>query len=131
MIFMGRDSRLASFGLLLFASAGIDHGDGLADRQRLAKDGLLVFSGIGRRGSPLQIVTSALVADGTQAGEAEARHRNGAGPQTVMQIVAALYADVDPRLHGAAALSVRAHLDHLIERELARDAGGQFLVAPG
>ena len=51
------------------------------------------------------------------------------GPQTVMQIVAALYADVDPRLHGAAALSVRAHLDHLIERELAREAGGLFEAA--
>lgn len=51
------------------------------------------------------------------------------GPQTVMQIVAALYADVDPRLHGAAALSVRAHLDHLVERELAREAGGLFEAA--
>lgn len=38
------------------------------------------------------------------------------GDRTVGDIVRAIYADVDPGLHGAAALSTRAHLDHLIEQ---------------
>ncbi|MGQ0484005.1 MAG: hypothetical protein ACT4SY_01425 [Hyphomicrobiales bacterium] len=31
-------------------------------------------------------------------------------------MVRAIYADIDLGLHGAAALSTRAHLDHLIEQ---------------
>jgi glyoxylase-like metal-dependent hydrolase (beta-lactamase superfamily II) len=42
------------------------------------------------------------------------------GDRSEADIVAALYADVDPRLHGAAALSVRAHLDHLAGQGAAR-----------
>ena len=44
------------------------------------------------------------------------------GPRTVMALVADIYADVDPRLHPMAALSVTAHLQKL-EREgrVARD----------
>lgn len=38
------------------------------------------------------------------------------GDRTVEQIVRAIYADVDPRLHGAAALSTQAHLDHLAQQ---------------
>ena len=36
------------------------------------------------------------------------------GARTIREIVAQIYADVDPRLHTAATLSTRAHLDHLI-----------------
>lgn len=36
------------------------------------------------------------------------------GDRTVPDIVRAVYRDVDPRLHGAAALSVLAHVEHLI-----------------
>ena len=39
-----------------------------------------------------------------------------AGDRTVGDIVRAVYAGIDPKLHGAAALSTRAHLDHLIEQ---------------
>ena len=42
------------------------------------------------------------------------RARVAQGARTVVEIVAAIYADVDPKLHGAAALSTRAHLDHLV-----------------
>jgi glyoxylase-like metal-dependent hydrolase (beta-lactamase superfamily II) len=38
------------------------------------------------------------------------------GDRTVGDIVRAIYADIDPKLRGAAALSTRAHLDHLIEQ---------------
>lgn len=39
-----------------------------------------------------------------------------AGDRTIPQMVSAIYAKTDPRLHGAAALSVLAHLEDLVER---------------
>lgn len=42
------------------------------------------------------------------------RARVEQGARTVEDVVAAVYADVDPKLHGAAALSTKAHLDHLV-----------------
>lgn len=42
------------------------------------------------------------------------RARVAQGARSVAEIVATIYADVDPKLHGAAALSTRAHLDHLV-----------------
>lgn len=38
------------------------------------------------------------------------------GDRTVREMVAAIYRDTDPRLHGAAALSVLAHLEDLVAR---------------
>ncbi|MGI9480917.1 MAG: MBL fold metallo-hydrolase [Hyphomicrobiales bacterium] len=38
------------------------------------------------------------------------------GDQTIGEIVKAVYADVDPRLHPAAAMSTFAHIEHLLER---------------
>ncbi len=46
--------------------------------------------------------------------EAAILSRVAQGARTIREIVAQIYADVDPRLHTAAALSTRAHLDHLI-----------------
>jgi hypothetical protein len=48
------------------------------------------------------------------------------GARDVSEIVASIYSDVDPRLYGAAALSTRAHLDHLVEQGLIRMTDGQF-----
>ncbi|MFT3973730.1 MAG: MBL fold metallo-hydrolase [Amaricoccus sp.] len=48
--------------------------------------------------------------------EAQIRAALTAGPSTVPALVAALYADVDPRLHPAAARNVLAHLIDLTER---------------
>lgn len=45
------------------------------------------------------------------------------GKSKVKDIVAALYADIDPRLHGAAALNVAAHLIRLVETGAAVNAG--------
>ncbi len=42
------------------------------------------------------------------------------GDRTIGDIVRAIYADVDPRLHGAAALSARAHVEHLAEKGLVK-----------
>ncbi len=44
--------------------------------------------------------------------------RIAAGDRTIAQIVAAIYASTDSRLHGAAALSVLAHLEDLVARGL-------------
>jgi glyoxylase-like metal-dependent hydrolase (beta-lactamase superfamily II) len=52
-----------------------------------------------------------------------------AGDSQIPQIVAALYRDVDPRLHGAAALSVFAHLEHLIEQGRVRADGDALLTS--
>ncbi|MGO8154260.1 MBL fold metallo-hydrolase [Rhizobium leguminosarum] len=45
-----------------------------------------------------------------------------AGDQRVAEMVKAIYRDTDPKLHGAAALSVLAHIEDLLERgEIAAD----------
>ena len=46
-----------------------------------------------------------------------------AGDCTIAEIVKANYADIDPKLHAAAGLSTLAHVEHLIERGLARRTG--------
>ena len=51
-----------------------------------------------------------------RAREAAILRRLAAGDTRIAQIVRALYANVDPRLHGAAGLSVLAHLEDLAAR---------------
>lgn len=54
-----------------------------------------------------------------------------AGDRRIDDIVRAIYADVDPRLHGAAGLSTLAHLEHLIEQGAVRRDGDVYeLVRP-
>ncbi|MDK4736236.1 MBL fold metallo-hydrolase [Rhizobium sp. CNPSo 3490] len=48
--------------------------------------------------------------------------RVAAGDREIAEMVKAIYRDTDPKLHGAAALSVLAHIEHLMERgEIAAD----------
>jgi glyoxylase-like metal-dependent hydrolase (beta-lactamase superfamily II) len=54
------------------------------------------------------------------------RARVEQGARTVKEIVAAIYADVDPRLHAAAALSTTAHLRHLVAQGKLRHAEGVY-----
>lgn len=49
--------------------------------------------------------------------------RLAAGDRTIGEIVAAIYRDTDPRLHGVAALSVLAHLEDLVSRGRATAEG--------
>ncbi|RST82836.1 MBL fold metallo-hydrolase [Aquibium carbonis] len=51
--------------------------------------------------------------------EAAILERLKAGDRTIPDIVRAIYASTDPRLHGAAGLSVLAHLEDLVARGLA------------
>ena len=46
-----------------------------------------------------------------------------AGDRTIRDMVAAIYRDTDPRLHGAAGLSVLAHLEDLVARGLIATEG--------
>ena len=45
------------------------------------------------------------------------------GDRTIKEMVAAIYRDTDPRLHGAAGLSVLAHLEDLVARGLVATEG--------
>ncbi|WP_434712314.1 MBL fold metallo-hydrolase [Rhizobium sp. YTUHZ045] len=48
--------------------------------------------------------------------------RVAAGDREIAEMVKTIYRDTDPKLHGAAALSVLAHIEHLMERgEIAAD----------
>ncbi|MCO5063187.1 MAG: MBL fold metallo-hydrolase [Rhizobiaceae bacterium] len=49
--------------------------------------------------------------------------RIAAGDRTIPEIVAAIYRDTDPRLHGAAGLSVLAHLEDLVARSQVQTDG--------
>lgn len=46
-----------------------------------------------------------------------------AGDRTIAEMVAAIYRDTDPRLHGAAGLSVLAHIEDLVARGLIATEG--------
>lgn len=49
------------------------------------------------------------------------------GDRTIVAMVAAIYRDIDPRLYGAAGLSVLAHLEDLVERGLVSTDGAPAL----
>ena len=55
--------------------------------------------------------------------------RLAAGDRTIPDMVAQIYRDTDPRLHGAAALSVLAHLEDLVARGLVEADGDPSIDA--
>jgi glyoxylase-like metal-dependent hydrolase (beta-lactamase superfamily II) len=55
-------------------------------------------------------------------------NRIRAGDKTIPDIVRAVYADIDTKLHGAAALSTLAHIEHLIEQGEVRQRGQSYEV---
>ena len=61
--------------------------------------------------------------------EAEILAALARGPATVAELVAAIYAGVDPALHAAAARNVLAHLIDLEERGLVVADGERFALA--
>jgi glyoxylase-like metal-dependent hydrolase (beta-lactamase superfamily II) len=52
-----------------------------------------------------------------------------AGDRSIADMVAAIYRDTDPRLHGAAALSVLAHIEDLVARGAILSDGPPSLAA--
>ena len=84
-------------------------------RKLLGRDDAVYHPGHGpSRRDPLPLVRGYLAH--RKMREAAILHRVAQGARSVADIVATIYADVDPRLHGAAALSTQAHLDHLVEQ---------------
>ena len=52
-----------------------------------------------------------------------------AGDHSAAEMVKAIYAGLDPKLHAAAELSTLAHLEHLVERGLVVMRDGDYLLA--
>lgn len=79
------------------------------------------------------------IAEPTEFLEALVRHRKGreaavlerlaAGDETIPDMVRVIYADVDRSLHGAAALSMLAHIEDLVGRGLVATGGRVDLAA--
>ena len=94
-------------------------------RKLLDRDDAVYHPGHGpSRHDPLPLVRGYLAH--RRMREEAIRTRVEKGARSVGEIVAAIYADVDPRLHGAAALSTTAHLDHLVEQGKLRKVDGIY-----
>jgi glyoxylase-like metal-dependent hydrolase (beta-lactamase superfamily II) len=84
-------------------------------RKLLDRDDHVYHPGHGpSRRDPLPLVRGYLAHRRMREEAIRARVEQGA--RSVAEIVAAIYADADPKLHGAAALSTTAHLEHLVEQ---------------
>ena len=91
-------------------------------RKLLRRDEGVYYPGHGpERADPLPLVRGILAHRNMREQSIFRRLREG--DRRIEQVVAASYADVDPRLHAAAALSTRAHLEHLIEQGRVQLAG--------
>ena len=97
------------------------------ERQRLRDDQILWPA----HGDPIRRPQRYLRAlyNHRRAREASILHRIADGDHTIRQIVARIYAGVDPRLHGAAAMTVFAHLEDLVERGLVSCEGPPTMTA--
>ncbi len=94
-------------------------------RKLLERDDEVYHPGHGpSRRDPLPLVRGYLAHRRMREEAIRARVEQGA--RRVEDIVAAIYADVDPRLHGAAALSTTAHLDHLVQQGKLRKVDGTY-----
>lgn len=94
-------------------------------RKLLDRDDQVYHPGHGpSRRDPLPLVRGYLAHRRMREEAIRARVEQGA--RSVGEIVEAIYADVDPRLHGAAALSTTAHLDHLVEQGKLRKVDGIY-----
>ena len=103
-----------------------DMGDYYASlRKLLARDEVVYHPAHGpSRRDPLPLVRGYLAH--RRMREAAILQRVKAGARTPEVIVAAIYADLDSRLFGAAALSTRAHLDYLVAQGLVRERDGGY-----
>jgi len=94
-------------------------------RKLLGRDDAVYFPAHGpSRRDPLPLVRGYLAH--RRMREAAILERVKAGARRVEDIVARVYAGLDPQLFDAAALSTRAHLDHLVEQGLIRMTDGVF-----
>ena len=101
-------------------------GDYMASLRKLLKrDDVIYYSAHGpEKRKPLSLVR-AILAHRKMREEAICG-RVKAGDSSIGEIVANIYADVDPRLHAAAGLSTLAHLEHLMERGRIETKNGMY-----
>lgn len=94
-------------------------------RLLLTREDAVYFPGHGpARREPLPLVHGYLAH--RQMREDAILVRIAQGDRTIPELVRHIYADVDPKLHPAAALSTRAHLDDLVARGLLRENEGVY-----
>ena len=94
-------------------------------RKLLTREDQIYHPGHGpSRRDPLPLVRGYLAHRRMREEAIRARVEQGA--RSVSEIVASIYADVDPRLHAAAALSTTAHLDHLVAQGKLRKTDGIY-----
>lgn len=97
-------------------------------RLLLERDDAIYYPAHGpARPDPLPLVRAYLVHRRQREESIVTRLRRG--DRTIAEIVRANYADTDPRLHPAAALSTLAHIQHLIEQGRVATAGEASLEA--
>jgi len=94
-------------------------------RKLLDRDDKIYHPGHGpSKRDPLPLVRGFLAHRRMREEAIRARVQQGA--RDVGEVVATIYADVDPKLHGAAALSTTAHLDHLVAQGKLRKVDGHY-----
>jgi glyoxylase-like metal-dependent hydrolase (beta-lactamase superfamily II) len=97
-------------------------------RLLLTRDEAVFWPGHGPAARSPKRFVRALIAH-RQMREAAILDRIRQGDRTVMDVVRAVYRDVDPRLHGAAAQSALAHVEHLIAQGKVISEGAPTLTA--
>ena len=96
-------------------------------RKLLPRDDAIYYPAHGpARPDPLPLVRGYLAH--RKMREAAILKRVEAGDGTVAAIVSTIYAGIDQRLHGAAGLSTRAHLAHLLAQGLVGERGGRYFI---
>lgn len=94
-------------------------------RKLLGREDQVYHPGHGpSRSDPLPLVRGYLAH--RRMREEAIRARVAQGARSVTEIVAAVYADLDPRLLAAAALSTTAHLEHLVAQGKLRETDGVY-----
>ncbi len=103
-------------------------GDYMASLRKLLKrdDGIYYPAHGPEKRKPLTLVRGILAH--RKMREEAVYNRVKAGDSSIGEIVASIYAEVDPRLHAAAGLSTLAHLEHLIERRKIYRDGSRFVA---
>jgi glyoxylase-like metal-dependent hydrolase (beta-lactamase superfamily II) len=94
-------------------------------RKLLKRDETIYYPAHGPESHQPQALVRAILAH-RKMREAAIFNRVKAGDGTIEGIVANIYADVDPRLHGAAGLSTLAHLEHLMEKGRIEARDGRY-----
>ena len=97
-------------------------------RKLLSRSEKVYLPGHGGAVTNPRTFTNALIAHRKMRERAILQRLRG-GDSLITAIAAALYRDVDPRLHGAACLSVFAHLEHLMEQGRALADGEPLLTS--